>query len=70
MMCQRYMPKRVWDLIDAVGPDDLRQPGVRRGEFLVLLGLLVLEIVGAAEIILGARAADGGELAVAIHVRT
>jgi len=54
-------------LVDPVGPDHLVQPRVRRSELLVLLGLLVLEIVRAAEIILGARAADRGELLVAVH---
>ena len=34
---------------------------------LIDMRLLVFEIVRAAEVILGARAADGGELLVAIH---
>jgi hypothetical protein len=59
-------------LVDAVGPDDLRHAGIGSGEFGVGRGMALVdradvEIVGAAEIILGAGSADGGKLAVAIH---
>lgn len=53
--------------IDTVRADHLVQTGVGRAEFLILFGLFVFKIVGTAEIILGASAADGGPLFVAIH---
>src|SRR5579859_164355 len=52
--------------VDAVGPDHLRQAGVGGGElhvfaFTVALDDAGVEVVGAAEIVLRARAADGRE---------
>src|SRR6266436_9557423 len=49
-------------LVEPVRPQDQGQARVGSGELLVLLGLLVLEVVRAAEIVLGTGAADGGEL--------
>src|SRR6185369_13006122 len=54
-------------LVEAVGPDDLRHAGVGRVVFLVAFLLQVFETIRAAEIILGARAADGRKLGVAIE---
>src|ERR1051326_4802368 len=59
-------------VIVTVRADDLRQAGVRRRKFgVVRLAVVVprIKIVGAAEIILRARAADGWEFAVAINVK-
>ena len=55
-------------VVDAVGPDDVRHARVGGGVLLVLLGGLVLEVVGAAEVVLGAGAADGRELPVTVQV--
>src|SRR5262245_15877047 len=55
-------------LVVVLGADDLGQAGVGAGEFLVLLGDRILEVVAAAAIILGARAADRGIFLVAVHV--
>ena len=54
-------------LVEAVRPQDQGQARVGSGELLVLLGLLVLEVVRAAEIVLGTGAADGGELRVPVQ---
>ena len=54
--------------VDAVGSDDLGEAGVGGGELAVAaLVLAEVEVVGAAEVVLGAGAADGGELAVAVE---
>ena len=52
--------------ICGTGTEDLGHAGVRSGE----LGVLAVdvEVVRAAEVVLGAGAADGGELGVPIHV--
>ena len=58
------------DLVEAVGADDLGQARVGRRELVVLaraVRRLGVEVVGAAEVVLGARAADGRELRVAVH---
>ena len=54
--------------VDLVRRQHLRKAGVGRGEGLVFVEVVVLEIVGAAKIIFGAGAADGGELGIAVHV--
>src|SRR6185312_17063263 len=60
--------------VDAVRPDHLGQAGVGAVELLVgrlavalLLHAAGIEVVGAAEVVLGAGAADGREDAVPIH---
>src|SRR5262245_27139891 len=55
-------------LIEAVGTNDQRHPRVGSGELLVLLRLPVLEVVRAAEVVLGAGADDRGGVLVAVHV--
>ena len=60
-------PKARLRAVDAVGADHLRQAGIGRGKGLVLVRGLILEVVGAAEVVLRARAADGGILAVAVE---
>src|SRR6185312_5225401 len=57
--------------VDAVGPDHLAETGIRRRELGVGVRLAGLadadvEVVGAAEIVLGAGAADGRELPVVV----
>src|SRR5262249_26490170 len=71
--------KALLRLVDAVGADHLRQAGIGRGEFEIarlrpaayagvgeLPGHARIEIIGAAKIILGAGAADGRNLTVAV----
>ena len=60
-------PKARLRAVDAVGADHLRQAGIGRGKGLVLVRGLILEVVGAAEVVLRARAADGGILAVVVE---
>src|SRR5665213_3878769 len=55
----------------SVWPDDLRQPGVRRGKFRVMrlpVRPLGVEIIRAAEIILRAGAADGRKLRITVQI--
>jgi len=53
--------------VDTIRADDLVHARVGRAVFLILFRFLVLEVIGAAEIILRARATDGRPF-VAIHV--
>ncbi len=55
-------------LVKAVGADRLDQAGVGRGELFVLLFFLVLEVVGAAEVVFRAGAGDGRKLLVAVEI--
>src|SRR5690348_5150088 len=68
-------PEALLRAINSVGADHLRQSRVRRGEFNIrrftaqaegLVDAAGIEVVSAAEIILGAGAADGGKFRVAI----
>ena len=69
MMCQRYMPKRCWLWYRPSGLITCGRPEYGEQNDAVL-SLRMLEVPRAAEIILGARAADGREVLVAVHVRT
>src|SRR6185437_10184493 len=58
--------------VDAIGPDHLRHARVGGGELAVLALLAAVdnarvEVVGAAEVVFRAGAADGRELGVAVH---
>ena len=54
--------------IYAIRTDHLAQTGIGRRKGLIPMGLRIFKIIRAAEIILRARAADGGIFPVAIHV--
>ena len=54
--------------IYAIRTDHLAQTGIGRRKGLILMGLRIFKIIRAAEIILRARAADGGIFPVAVHV--
>lgn len=56
-------------VIQPVRRADIGEAGVRRRKGLVAVRILILKVVGAAEIILRPRAADGRVFAVAVHIK-
>ncbi len=54
--------------VQAIRPQDLRHTGIRCCERLVLMGFLVLEIIGAAEVVFGSGSADGWVFVIIIEI--